>query len=157
MKPNREERDEKRFPRTYQMDATARRFSKGVAIFLFGFVVVPIFHLTGILEPPRSRLAVALVAFPFAALLVWMWFFVDRRVTLYENAIEVAGWPSTRKLTREEILGRRMGKLPLRAGGGSYYIIVPLDRSKRELKLPPFLHMDELFFSWMKTLPRVKQ
>jgi hypothetical protein len=86
---------------------------------------------------------------------LWCWTWSNRRVVLYEDAIAVFGWASMRKLALPEIRGRRMGKLPGQAGGGSYYIIVPLDQNARDLGLPPFLHVDEFFFSWMKTIPKV--
>ena len=145
---------QKLYPRTYQMDVTTRRFSWGMAIFLFALAVAPLVHLTGITNLPRSPLALAVVDVAFLAIPVWMCFVAARRVILYEDAIEVAGWLSTRKLTRGEILGRRMSR---NYGGGSYYIVVPLDRSTSEMKLPPFLHTDELFRAWMKTIPQLKK
>jgi hypothetical protein len=61
----------------------------------------------------------------------------NRRVILYDHAIEVETWISKRKFERTKIAGYRMGRLPKVAGGGSYYIIAPLDSRKRELKLTP--------------------
>lgn len=136
------------------MDAIPRIGQKVTAIFFFTFVAVGLLHLAGILEPPRSRLALALGEIPIAALSIWYWFSAHRRVVLYENAIEVIGWLSSRKLRREEILGRRMGRPSVRV---SYYVIVPLDKSQRELKLPPWLNMDKFFFSWMRTIPQIKR
>lgn len=79
-----------------------------------------------------------------------------RRVVLYEDGIVVLGAFSTRTLKRNEILGRRMGKLAWQAGGGSFYIIVPADRDAKELRLPPFLALDKYFFSWMKGMPMIE-
>jgi hypothetical protein len=50
-----------------------------------------------------------------------------------------------------------MGRLPKRAGGGSYYILVPLAREAREMKLPPVLSVDKHFFSWKKTIPMIRK
>jgi hypothetical protein len=36
-----------------------------------------------------------------------------------------------------EIMGLRMGRLPLLVGGSPYYVIVPLVENKSELRLPP--------------------
>jgi hypothetical protein len=68
----------------------------------------------------------------------------NRKVILYQDAIEVCGWFSTRKLRRDEILGRRMGPISAQ-GGGSYYIIVPADESAGELGLPPHMTVDKVF------------
>jgi hypothetical protein len=149
-----EDQAEKRYPRTYQMHVIPRRGQKVTAIFFLTFVAVGLLHLTGILEPPRSRLALALGEIPIAAFSIWYWFSAHRRVILYENAIEVEGWLSSRKLRREEILGRRMERPSV---GISIYVIVPIDKSERDLKLPPWLAMDKFFFSWMKTIPQIKR
>ncbi len=154
MQVQRQEQVEKQYPRTYQMDASTRRFYRGMAIVLFALAVAPLFHLTGIIDGPRSHLALAVVEVAFLAIPVWISFLTARRVILYEDAIEVAGWLSTAKLRRDEILGRRMSR---GYRGGSYHVVVPLDRGARELKLPPFLHTDELFRAWMKTVPQLKK
>jgi hypothetical protein len=78
------------------------------------------------------------------------------RVILYEDGIEVLGWFSARQLKLSEILGRRMGGTDPRNVHGSFFIIVPTDKAARELTLPPFLHVDKDFFSWMDRIPRVK-
>jgi hypothetical protein len=149
-----EDQAEKRYPRAYQMDVIPRSVQKGTAILVFTCVAVGLLHVAGILEPPRSSLALALVLIPIAALSIWYWFSAHRRVILYENAIEVRGLLSSRKLRREEILGRRMERPSVRI---SIYVIVPIDKSERELKLPPWLPMDKFFFSWMKTIPQIKR
>lgn len=69
----------------------------------------------------------------------------------------MAGWFSTRKLTRGVILGSRMGKLPKRAGNLLPDIIVPVEAGKRELKLPPLLHVDKDFYAWIKTIPEIRK
>jgi hypothetical protein len=69
----------------------------------------------------------------------------------------VAGWFSSRKLTRGAILGSRMGKLPKRASNLLPYIIVPVEAGKRELKLPPLLHVDKDFYGWIKTIPEIRK
>jgi hypothetical protein len=84
---------------------------------------------------PLALLATAFLAGLFA-LLVSRW--TRRRVTLYEDGIEVSGLFSIRKLKRSEILGRRMGGTdPRSARGGSHYVIVPMGEAVRELRLPP--------------------
>jgi hypothetical protein len=39
----------------------------------------------------------------------------------------------------------------------AYYIVVPMERSKRELKLPPFLRVDKFFFFVDEDDPQVKR
>jgi len=78
----------------------------------------------------------------FVGLGVWFLLLANQRVTLYEDAIEVTGWLSTRKLMRDEILGYRIRVNPK---GGFQYIIAPMDRRKRALRLPIFLHTNKFF------------
>ena len=60
-------------------------------------------------------------------LLLWIWVgaLTNRRVTLYDDAIEMSGWFSRRRLERKDILGYRTGRLAWQAGGSSSYVIVP--------------------------------
>jgi hypothetical protein len=151
-----EKQIQKDCPRTYQMDKSTRRFVHWFGIFLVVFFVgmTPL-HLFGVMKNPMSPLTLALTDVFVIVGATWAFLRANRRVILYDDAIEVAGPFLTRKLSRSEILGRRMGKLAWQAGGGSYYIIVPVDGSKKELKLPPFLNVDEFFFTWMKAIPQV--
>jgi hypothetical protein len=151
-----EKQIQKDYPRTYQMDKSARRFVHWFGIFLVVFFLgmTPL-HLFGVMKNPMSPLTLTLTDALVIASVIWASLRANRRVILHEDAIEVAGRFVTRKLSRSEILGRRMGKLAWQAGGGSYYIIVPADGSKKELRLPPFLNVDESFFAWMKAIPQV--
>jgi len=146
------------YPCTYKVDRTTRRFVHGFGIFLVAFflVMTPL-HLLGAMKHPLSLFQLALIDVSVAAFVVWASLRVERRVTLYEDGIEVAGWSYSRKLRRDQILGRRMGKLAWQAGGGLYYIIVPSDRQKRELKLPVFLYVDKHFRAWIKEIPEVHE
>ena len=90
----------------------------------------------------------------FALLAAMIWLNSTRRVTLYRDAIAVTSWSGTRVLRSDEISCRRMG----RAGkyqDDFYYVHVPADNEQREMKLPLWLHMDKIFFSWMNAIPRV--
>jgi hypothetical protein len=145
------------FPRIYRVEETTRRFFYGLALFLVAlFFAMTVAHLEGFMRRPLP-LSQLIAMDSFISLIVLsLCFSTSRRVILYHDGIEVAGWFSTRKLTREQIRGRRMGRLPGRAGGGSYYIIVPL-AGEKEMKLPPFLSADKCFFLWMKTIPMIKE
>lgn len=157
MNPVRPVADQQNYPRTYRMDRAARQFFHGFGVFLAAlFLGVTPLHLLGIMKhslPPVQLAAMDIVVVTFV---IWASWRAERRVILYEDGIEVASWISSRKLACKEIRGRRMGELPGRAGGGSYYIIVPSDRQARELKLPPFLEVDKWFQVWMKAIPRVE-
>lgn len=146
------------YPHTYQTDKSTRRFMHGVGIFLVIFFLglTPI-HLLHLVRNPIPPLSLALVDVTVLAGAVWMSSQADRRVIVHENSIEVAGWFGTRKLSRGEVRGRRVGKLSRRYGGGSYYIIVPADANTPELKLPPFLHVDRYFFEWLAPIPEIKE
>ena len=145
------------FPRTYKMEKANRRFVQGLGISLvmFFLAVTPL-HLLGFMKHPLRPLDLALMDILVLIFAIWGSLRVERRVILHENYIEVAGWISSSKLGREEIRSRRMGRLAWQAGGGSYYIIVPSDKQKRELKLPFFLHVDKHFRDWMKAIPTVE-
>jgi hypothetical protein len=85
-----------------------------------------------------------------------MYQYTHRRAILYDDGIEVSGWFSSRKLKRNEILGyhHQGSSGPY---GGNVYIIFPMDKSARVLRLPPFLHTDEDFFSWLEGIPKIKK
>jgi hypothetical protein len=103
---------------------------------------------------PSALLGVGLLTGLYALLLSSR---VHRRVILHEDAIEVLGWFSTRKLKRSEILGYRLkGKSARQAVGGRFYIIIPSDMAARKLRLPSFLNVDKDFFSWMDGIPKIK-
>ena len=145
------------FPRTYQVDLSWRRSFKGFSVFLLTlFVLMTILHLTRFMAHPLALLDLAGIDFLVALFVIWVGSRINRRVVLYEDAIEVKGWISKRRLERGEILGVRMGSLPVTYGGISYYIIVPVSGGKRVLRLPPYLHVDETFISWVETIPRIK-
>jgi hypothetical protein len=144
------------YPRTYQMERNARRFHNGFAIFLpTFFLVMTVLHATGFMDHPiplRQNLAMDSLALLFGLFISSR---ANRKVTLSTDAIEVRGWFSTRRLECGEILGRRVGQISARGGGGSFYIIVPANKNLRELKLPPYLNVDKFFFSWMSDIPKV--
>jgi hypothetical protein len=147
----------KQYPRAYSVDARTRRALDAVAIAPLALVIaVSLLDLAGLVNKAVTPLA--LFAMGFFALLYALFFFrrTHRRVVLYEDSIEVSAWFSSRKLRRNEILGRRMGGLDPQNAYGSFYIIVPMDKAARELRLPCFLHVDKDFFSWMKEIPNIK-
>jgi hypothetical protein len=144
------------YPRTYQMSRNALWFNNGFAIFLPGFFVMTILHAIGFMRHPlplKTMVWMDLSAPPLFALLISPR--ANRKVILYQDAIEVRGWFSTRKLRRDEILGRRMGRISAPGGGGSYYIIVPADESAGELGPPPHMTVGKVFSSWMSDIPKV--
>ena len=138
------------YPRLYRVNSATRRALIGFGIVLVSFgVLMSVLHIVGLMKTPLATGDVLTVVF-FAAFAVWISSSVSRRVILYENSIEVVGWFSKRKLTREEIRGYRIGRLAWQAGGASYFIVVPLDAHTRELKLPAFLNYDKPFYAWIK-------
>lgn len=144
------------YPRTYQMDRKTSRVVTRITIFIFGFfLLVTIADVTGLVAHPPPLGLSLLGNGAFFLLLGAVFYQSDLKVILYEDAIEAKGWFSARKLRREEILGWRMVTrgYPARI---SRYVITPTDRSGRKLVLPPFLHVDEAFHSWMKSIPYAK-
>jgi hypothetical protein len=144
------------YPRTYQTSRNALWFNKGFAIFLPGFFfVMTILHAVGFMRHPLPLKTMLWMDFSAALSALLISSRANQKVILYQDAIEVRGWLSTRKLRREEIHGRRMGRISAQGGGGSCYIIVPADESAGELGLPPHMTVDKLFFSWMGDIPKV--
>jgi hypothetical protein len=147
---------EQGFPRIYRVEKYTRRIHYGFSLFLVAFFfIMTVLHVEGFMRRPVSLTQLIAMNSFFVLFALLVCINVSRRVILYEDSIEVAGWLSTRKLARQEILGLRMGRLPLRAGGTSYYIIVPL-YERKELKLPPYLKVDKEFLSWMKAIPKIE-
>jgi hypothetical protein len=145
------------FPHIYRVEQTTRRFLYGFSLLLVAFFfVMTVVHLEGFMRRPLSLSQLMAIDSLFTLFALLVCANASRRVLVYEDAIEVAGWLSTRKLQRQEILGRRMGRLAWQAGGGSFYILVPLDKMRKELKLPPFLKVDKVFLSWMKAIPKIE-
>lgn len=144
------------YPRTYTVNTDTVRALDAVACAPVGLFVALLFlQVAGLLYSPVSLINL-LAAGSIAGLLTLIMYNRNhRRVILYEDGIAVRSWFSCRKLNRRDILGRRMGRLGWQAGGGSFYIIVPVDRSRGELRLPPFLHLDRDFFDWIEEIPRL--
>lgn len=154
-----EQKKLKQYPRTYRVNARSRRDLDAIAVSLpVLFICITVLYLVGIVPQNNNVRLPGLLTICFVVGLLAVFFIgrTHRRVVLYEDGIEILGWKSARKLTRSEILGRRMGRLAWQAGGGSFYIIIPRDRTLRELRLPPFLHVDEEFVSWMKEISIIK-
>jgi hypothetical protein len=140
------EQTQDRYPRTYRVNAGTRHFLNGLGILLvLFFALMTPLHILGVMKHPLGPLDLTLMDLLVAFGAAWMVMLVNRWVILYEDGIEVAGWFWKRTLRLDEIRGRRMGKTPKRAGASSYYIILPVDKGKRELKLPPFLDVDRIF------------
>jgi len=144
------------FPRRYRLDTSMLYFFNGFPIFLVVFFgVMTVLHLRGFMARPLAPFDLALMDSLIGLFAIWGISWTNRHITLFEDAIEVSGWWSKRRLSRREILGYRMGNLPIQYGGSSYYIIVPVDSNKADLKLPPFLQTDSVFHSWVSSIPLI--
>ena len=146
--------DEQGFPRTYCVDARTRHAINFLLFALAGlFLSFPVLILTRASSQSVSLRSIFLLLLCGALLLAWLGSVYNKRVILHRDAIEVTGWFYNRKLNFAEIHGRRgAGGM---AGIAYAYIFVPLDKSKRQLVLPPFLHTDQVFRDWIKTIPRI--
>jgi hypothetical protein len=101
-------------------------------------VIIPTLFLARIAKPPDDYSGLALVEIVFGVYALWLFYWGGRRVVLHVDAIEVTWMLSSRRLSRAEILGYCVEKLKGRARGwGFYYVFLPVDTNKRELKLPP--------------------
>ena len=143
------------YPRLYRVNSATRRVLNGFGLVLVSLgIVTSALHITGVTKTHHATGGILSTIF-FAVFAVWISSSASRRVTLCENSIEVAGWFARRKLMQEESRGYRMGRLAWQAGGGSYYIVVPVDEQTGELKLPAFLDYDKPFHTWMKSIARI--
>lgn len=147
----------KQYPRVYIVDARVRRAGNAIALSPLALTIsVGFLSLAGLTYKPVTPSALLVACF-----LAGLWALLlaspaHRRVVLHEDAIEVSGWFSARKLNRSEILGRRMeGTDPRNARGGAHIVIVPVDGAVRVLRLPSYLHVDKDFQSWMDGIPKV--
>jgi hypothetical protein len=145
---------EQGLPQTYRVDARVRHPINFLLFALAGlFLSIPVLHLT-LSSSQVIPLPSLLLLWLFGALpLAWLGSVYNKRVILHRNAIEVVGWFYSRKLEFAEIRGRRnSGGL---GGSGHVYVFVPVDRSKRQLVLPPFLQTNRAFRNWIQTIPRI--
>jgi hypothetical protein len=147
----------RQYPLVYSINARTRRANDAIGMAPVALVIaLSLLDLVGLVDKsvtPSALLTMGFLA-GLCALLVLRW--TRRRVLLYEDGIELLGLFSTRKLKRSEILGRRMGGMdPRNAHGGSHYVIVPVDKAERVLRLPPDLNVDNDFRSWMDKIPKI--
>jgi hypothetical protein len=149
----------KQYPLVYSTDARTRRANEAIGFAPFALIIaVSLLDAAGLVNKAVTPLALLTMLFlaGLCALLVSRW--TRRRVILYEDGIELLGVFSNRKLKRSEILGRRMGGTdPRNAHGGAHYVIIPVDKAVRVLRLPPYLNMDEDFRAWMDSIPKISK
>jgi hypothetical protein len=144
-----------KFPRVYRVNQRTRHTVNFLLVTLAGlFLFLTVLQLARFDYRRSSPSDLIFIDVTVAALVVWLGSAFHRRVILHQDAIEVAGWFCRRKLDFMEIRGRQTtanSSLPY----GYAYVLVPSDISKRKLVLPPFLHTDQNFRDWIKTIPKV--
>ena len=144
----------------YEMDRGAQRVGRGVAIFLMTLCAImsPIhllgFHLFGLITKPMGPASLAFSDTFLIGLAVFLYWTSFQKAILDDEKVIVA-WPFWRReLNRNEIGGwrtRQFGRYP-----GFSYVIVPSDRSRHDLQLPAYLHVDAYFHNWLKSLPDLR-
>lgn len=145
------------YPRTYEIDANARRFNRALAICLLSIAVIgTVGQLMGFVHRSLSLAGLLVVDTFFTLLALFIWMQFSRRVILYRDAITVTSWLGSRTLKTDQIRGRRM-VLTGRWRDTPHYIVVPNAQGEHELKLPPWLHTDELFSDWMRAIPQLQK
>lgn len=145
------------FPRVYRVDERTRKAVNFFTVAVGGlFLGVTALTLAGVLPHRGSLGGLFFTDLTIAGILVMLGSFYNKRAILYEDSIEVAGWFYSRKLKYAGIRGRQTSgssRLPY----GYSYILVPADPSERKLVLPHYLHTDEFFHEWIKTIPKVPE
>lgn len=142
-------------PRTYGMDRATRRFARSIALCLVLIAMIGIIgQSAGMIHRSLSPTGLVFLGVTLGGIAVVIWVGTGRRVIIHADTIQVTGWAGARALTRDQILGWRMGHGG-RFGDTPFYIVVPRNRTERELKLPLYLKTDRLFQDWMNSIPRV--
>ena len=134
-------------PRIYRVDASTRR---GINLLVFVLAALFLFDsavlLRGFLHHSVSLGNLIFVVVCSPVVVGFLGTIINKRVILHRDTIEVAGWFYSRKLTFAEI----RGYCPTRS---SSYVLL-LNTGKRGLALPPFLHTDQFFRDWIKSIPK---
>lgn len=147
---------EQGFPRTYRVDARARHMVNGFLLLFVGFfVLLTAWQLMRTGSRPGSARNLIFSDVGVAVLSAWLASSYNKRVILQQEAIEVAGWFYRRKLKFSEIRGWQTTGSSAWPSGYAY-IFVPVDRGKRQLALPTFLHTDRIFREWLETIPKIR-
>jgi hypothetical protein len=136
------------YPRVYRVEPAARHvfqaFGYGASVLVVGGRILVTAPRR---DPMMDLFGVAAVALFLLIAIVTG----KRRAVLREDGIESIWWFRPRYLALDQIAGRRMGYLRMRAGEVTYYILIAKDG--RELKLPPLLRYDRPFHDWMNRFP----
>jgi hypothetical protein len=141
-------------PHVYQINVIQARVIWGlfasIAVLVIGTNVLRLMGTSALIT------AIVLIFAEIAGIRAAMWIAprYGTRVLLYDDAIEVRGWFSNRKLRRDEIRGRRVVTFKR---GGYRFVMVPVDRTKGNLALPALLHTDKHFYVWMKDIPKIER
>jgi len=155
--PSEQPTTEQRFPRSYRVDARARCLVNALLLaFTALFLYLTVRDLARVDLDGTSIGKLIVVDLAVALFATWLGSAYNKRVILHKDAVEVAGWLRSRKLSFAEIRGRQTSansRLPL----GYAHIFVPSDKSKRELVLPPFLQTDQIFRDWIRTIPKIRR
>jgi hypothetical protein len=136
------------FPRVYRVDAGTRRAINMLLVLLAGLFLLVTVLDARVLHRGSLLGNVIFVAVGSAAIVTGLGSGYNKRVILHRDAIEVAGWFYSRRLSFSEIRGCWA------TGYSRSYVFVP-NNEKRGLALPPFLHTDKLFRDWIETIPKV--
>jgi hypothetical protein len=114
-----------------RIEPAARRFAWGVALLLPAIGVGgTLLQLAGVIHRSLSPAGMLANSGGLLAISLSIWWGASRRVTLFSDAIEVSDWLSSRKLRRDEIRSRRIGR------GGRfrlnwYHVLVPARTTDR--------------------------
>ena len=147
---------EQGFPRTYRVDVRTRHMVNGFLLLFVGFfVLLTAWQLMRTGSRPGSPRNLILGDVGVAILSAWLASSYNKRVILHQEAIEVAGWFCSRRLKFSEIRGWQTTGSSAWPSGYAY-IFVPVDRGKRQLALPTFLHTDRSFREWLETIPKIR-
>jgi hypothetical protein len=144
---------EEGFPRTYRMDARARRVVNGFLVVIAGFFLFFTMLQVAHGGPLHDLIVLDLVV---TAWVPWIGSACNKRVILHQDAIEVVSWFYSRKLSFAEIRGRKTRTTGSSRRAFPYgYVLVPSDKSKRRLVLPAHLHTDQFLRDWIETIPKI--
>ncbi|SRR5579871_2388119 len=142
------------FPRVYRVDERTRHTVNFLLVAIAAlFLSLTVLYWAEILPHRGSLGGLLWIDLMVVGLVLLLGSGYNKRAILNEDSIEVAGWFYRRKLNFTDIRGRQTtanSRLP-----GYAHTLLPSDQSKRTLVLPIYLHTDQFFRDWIRTIPKI--
>ncbi len=131
------------------------------ALFFLSFSLAGLTHLWGDILSSEGPPNTAEIVVPALLVLVGFYlvvYFFTSAVTIFPDAIELRTLWSTKKLSLDQIRGRRESEITDAEGLKTQYIkLEPLDSRQPALELQRFFNFDDKFYEWINRVPDLKR